>query len=110
MVVLNAESFSGTRLLDPHDVLAVFYAKWCPFCRSFLKLFEASMKEKTDPFGALVDISDTSNPLWETLDVQIIPTLIGFRNGQVFVRKDGIAGVGIGPRELEETLRKMENR
>lgn len=110
MLTLSEESFNGTRLLDSRNILVLFYAGWCPFCRSFLKLFEATMKQKADHLGALVDISDTNNPLWETFEVQIVPTLVGFRNGQPFVRKDGIAGVGLGERELEDALCKLENQ
>jgi len=110
MLTLGVESFSGTRLLDSRSILVVFYAHWCPFCTSFLKVFEATMKEKTNPLAALADVSDTSNPLWETFDVAIVPTLVGFRNGQAFVRKDGTAGVGLSIEELKDALRRMESR
>jgi len=55
----------------------------------------------------LVDISNVNNPLWETFDVKIVPTLVGFRNGRVIVREDGVAGVGLGICELEDALTKM---
>lgn len=107
MLTLKAEDFKGTKLLDSRSILALFYAGWCPFCTSFLTLFETAMKEKPDPLGALVDISSTDDPLWETFDVKIVPTLIGFTNGQVIAREDGVAGVGLAIRELEDALRKM---
>jgi len=109
MLTLGVESFSGTTLLDWRSILAAFHACWCPFCTNFLKVFEATMREKNNPLAALVDISDMDNPLWETFDVAIVPTLIGFRNGQAFVRKDGTAGVGLSSKELEDALREMEN-
>jgi len=109
MLALGVDNFTGTRLLDSHNILALFYADWCPFCRSFLALFETTMKDRTDPLAALVDISDTNNPLWETFQVEIVPTLVGFRNGQAVVRNDGVAGVGLGVSELEDALRKMKN-
>jgi len=67
------------------------------------------MREKTNPLAALVDISDMDNPLWETFKVAIVPTLVGFRDGKAFVRKDGTAGVGLSAEELEDALRGMEN-
>ncbi len=51
MLELGPDNFSGTRILDLRNILAVFYAEWCPFCRSFLSLFEKTMKDKTIPLG-----------------------------------------------------------
>ena len=110
MLSLKPDDFSGTRLLDSRNILAVFYASWCPFCRSFLSVFESAMVRKTDPQGAFVDISDEDNPLWETFKVDIVPTLVGFRNGLAIARKDGAAGVGLGMSDLQDALRKMEKR
>ena len=108
MLSLTPDDFVGTRLRDSRNILAVFYASWCPFCRTFLKIFESIMTKKSDPLGALVDISDESNPLWETLEVDIVPTLVGFSDGVKIVRKDGVAGVGLGMPELEDVLLKMQ--
>ncbi len=110
MLSLKADDFSGTKLLDSRNVLAVFYASWCPFCRTFLTIFESAMMKKTNPQGALVDISDEDNPLWETFEVDIVPTLVGFRDGLAIVRKDGVAGAGLGMPELKDALRKIEKR
>jgi len=110
MLTLKVENFNGSELLDSRNILAVFYADWCPFCRSFLALFETVMKQKTNPPAALVDISDTDSPLWETFDVKIVPTLIGFRNGETIVRKDGVGGVGLGMLELNDAIREMQER
>jgi len=107
MLTFKREDFSGVKLNDSRNILSVFYAEWCPFCTSFLKLFEMITNEKTDPLGALVDISDTNNPLWESFEIEIVPTLIGFRGGEVVVKKDGIAGVGLGRPELEEAIGQM---
>jgi thioredoxin-like negative regulator of GroEL len=108
MLSLKPDNFSGTKLLDSRDILAVFYASWCPFSRRFLAIFESAMTEKNGPQGALVDISDEDSPLWETFRVDIVPTLVGFRDGAAIVRKDGVAGVGLGMPELEDALRKMK--
>ncbi len=108
MLTLKSHNFDGTRLLDSRNVLTTFYAEWCPFGRSFVTLFKKAMEHQKDPLGALVDISDTDDPLWETFEVKIVPTLVGFRNGEAVVRRDGVAGVGLGVSELEEALRIMK--
>ena len=110
MLYLKPDDFSGTKLLDSGNILGVLYASWCPFCRSFLGVFESTMMRKTDPQGALVDISAEDNPLWETFKVDIVPTLVGFRDGVAIARKDGTAGVGLGTSDLQDALRKMEKR
>ena len=107
MLSFGADDFEGTRLRDSRNILAVFYATWCPFCRRFLNLFETAMADKTDPLGARVDISDDENPLWETFGLEIVPSLIGFRDGVSIVRKNGSAGVGLDMLELEDALRRM---
>jgi len=108
MLRLEIEDFAGTRLLDPRSILTVFHAGWCPFCRGFLTLFEDTMKDMTDPVAAIVDISDTNGPLWETFEVDIVPTLVGFKNGEAVVRKDGVAGVGLDISELQDAVQKMK--
>jgi thiol-disulfide isomerase/thioredoxin len=110
MLSLKADDFSGTRLLDSRSILAVFHASWCPFCRSFLAVFESTMTSKTDPEGALVDISAENNPLWEIFKVDIVPTLIRFRDGVAIARKDGVAGVGLGISDLQDVFGKMDKR
>ena len=105
---MRPDDFSGAKLIDSRDVLAVFCASWCPFCRAFLAIFESIMMKRTKPNGALVDISDENNPLWETFKVNIVPTLVGFRDGATIVRRDRIAGVGLGISDLQDALRKME--
>jgi len=107
MLSLRPDDFLGAKLVDRRDILAVFYAGWCPFCRTFLRTFESTMAKKTTPNGALVDISDESNPLWEVFNVSIVPTLVGFRDGETIVRKDGIAGAGLDISDLQDALRKM---
>lgn len=110
MLTLTTKNFDGLALIDPRNILAVFYADWCPFCRNFLELFEKTMRKRADPVGAIVDISDTQNPLWETFEIAIVPTLIGFRSGKAVVRKNGVAGVGLGNRELSDAVFEMSPR
>jgi len=106
MLNLSTDNFDGAKILDSRNVLALFYATWCPFCREFLATFEESMQGRDDPVGALVDISDMNSPLWERFNVEIVPTLIGFKDGKILLRKDGVAGIGLRARELEDAIRE----
>jgi thioredoxin 1 len=107
MLDLSTSDFDGTTLLDSRNILALFYATWCPFCRTFVLTFEESMQGRGNPLGALVDISDMNSPLWERFNVEIVPTLIGFKDGRILMRKDGVAGVGLSARELDDAIREM---
>ena len=107
MLRLGIDGFDGTEALDSRSIIALFYANWCPFCTRFLRLFEEAMQERENPVGALVDISDMDNPLWQRFCVNIVPTLVRFKNRKTLVRKNGVAGVGLSVQELEETLQEM---
>jgi thiol-disulfide isomerase/thioredoxin len=108
MLSLSSEDFAGTKLRHAGRILALFYANWCPFCKNSLTLFEATMRSRADPIGALVDISDTENRLWETFDVKIVPTLVGFKDGEPTVRKNGIPGRGLDSTELENAVSELQ--
>ena len=91
--------------MGPIPVL--FYAQWCPFCRSFYPEFEAAMNRKGFRW-AEVDISDDEDPLWETFDINVVPTIIVFKDAQPVFRRDGILGRGLSEKALEETVQEME--
>ncbi|MCI4349956.1 MAG: thioredoxin family protein [Thermoplasmata archaeon] len=96
---LSTADFSGDRLAAALDTAVCFYAGWCPFCVDFLPRFAAL--EGTVPFRlALADISDESTPLWETFGIAIVPTLVAFRAGRIFWRKDGVGGYGLDDHDL----------
>lgn len=45
--------------------------------------------------SALVYLDDYSNPLWEDYDVEVVPTIALFQDGQLIERQDGILGYGL---------------
>ena len=62
-------------------VLALFYASWCPFCRSFLPVFDHCSKQD---FGLIlyVNVDDYDSPLWDEYSVEEVPTVIFFKEGK----------------------------
>ncbi len=86
----------------------MFYAEWCPFCRMFYPQFESAMTSNGLSW-AEVNISDTEDPLWETFDVKVVPTVIIFKDGQPVFRRDGVLGRGLSRKALEETVDKMKS-
>jgi thioredoxin 1 len=99
MQQLSAGDFDGDHLNASGEVAVCFLAGWCPFCRDFLPSFAAM--GTGDRFElAVADISDESSPLWETFSIDIVPTIVAFRNGRPFWRKDGISGYGLDDKDL----------
>jgi thioredoxin len=99
MQQLSARDFDGDQLKASGEVAVCFLAGWCPFCRDFLPSFAAL--ETGDRFElAIADISDESSPLWERFSIDIVPTIVAFRNGRSFWRKDGISGYGLDDKDL----------
>jgi thioredoxin len=99
MEPLSPRDFEGLRLRRPGDVAVLFIATWCPFCRDFLPGFLA--REATSKFRlAVADISEYSNPLWDTFSIEIVPTIVAFHDGQVLWRRDGKSGYGLDDTDL----------
>jgi len=90
-------------LIANERVVALFYASWCPFCRMFLPVFHEAVQSLDYAF-LLVQLDDLLNPLWETYDVRVVPTVLFFETAQVTRRLDGVLGVGLSRNQLEAFL------
>lgn len=97
---LGSKDFEGRRLRRKGLWAVAVLADWCPFCRSFRPLFE-----RFDGGGifepALADVTDTASPLWDRFQIEVVPTLLAFRDGELVHRIDGIPMEGLGPDDLE---------
>jgi thiol-disulfide isomerase/thioredoxin len=97
---IGATEFRGRRLDRPGTWIVAFLADWCPFCRAFEPEFAALATDGS--FGLLVaDMTSMQTPLWETFEIDIVPTLVVFRDGTALYRADGVAGEGLGAADLE---------
>jgi len=85
-------------------VFVVFYASWCPFCRSFLPIFEKYARVKDCDKFLRVRIDDETNPLWEKYGVEVVPTVLFFKGERVFRRLNGMLGVGLSEKQLKDFL------
>lgn len=100
---LGPKNFSGQHLKKNGNLVVLFAAEWCPFCRRFSPIFKSALAEKRIP-GALADLSDLDNPLWEIFDIQVIPTVIAFKEGDLIYRKDGLLGQGLPDNAMNEVV------
>jgi len=100
---LGISDFDGKRLKRGGTLTVLFAAEWCPFCRRFSPLFESALAKKGMP-GALADLSNLGNPLWETFDIQVVPTVMVFKDGELIYRMDGLLGQGLPDDAMSQVL------
>lgn len=103
---LTANDFEGTILKNKQSLAVVFTASWCPFCRMFLPVFESSLSEKKLPY-ATVDLASYDNPLWETFEIEVVPSVVIFKSGQVVYRADGKYGRGLANNVMDDVIREL---
>jgi thioredoxin 1 len=99
---LLPNDFKEDKLLKDDKNLVFFYAEWCPFCRKSFRLLKSLDESQSKVFRA--DLSDEDNPLWDSLKIKTVPTLIAFKDGREFWRADGISMVGLRKKNFEQAV------
>ena len=103
--MLKPSDFEEKRLKKRGTLAVLFAAEWCPFCGRFSPIFESALSEKLP--GALADLSDLENPLWEQFGIDVVPTVMLFKDGELVYRKDGILGRGLADDVMGEVRSKL---
>lgn len=91
---------------DDDGVIVLFYADWCGFCRTFLPTYEDAADELPMPVAA-ANISDYSDPRWSRYDVDAVPTVVAFEDGEEIVRADARPGRGLSADDLARIASKV---
>ena len=86
----------------------MFLASWCPYCRRFRPAFEKAAKQNGINWVS-VDISDENNKLWDTFSIDIVPTVIVFKDGKAVWRKDGVPGKGLSEDVIKEAVAQVKS-
>jgi thioredoxin-like negative regulator of GroEL len=84
--------------------LVLFYASWCPYCRSFLATFDKNILKHNFECALRVNMDDYDNPLWDDYSIEAVPTVILMDEGEVCRRLDGRLGEGLSEKQLSEWL------
>jgi len=87
-------------------VLALFYTSWCPFCRSFMKIFKEEINKTFFDTLLCVKLDDYSVSLWEDYSIDYVPAVIYFNKGKVVQRIDATAGLGLTESQFANLLAK----
>jgi thioredoxin 1 len=98
-----------TRILENSErVLVLFYASWCPYCRGFVPMFDTKIIDFNVGNVIHVQLDDYDNPLWDTYDIEAVPTVIFFEKGKVSRRLDGRSGLGLKEKQLNVWLENFK--
>ena len=87
---LDPERFAELTAAPDRTVLVKFYADWCGPCRQFAPVFEKFAADHPEVTAAEMNIEAPENlPLVTKLEVNTIPTVMLFRNGELVRRTSG---------------------
>jgi len=75
-----------------------FYSGWCHFCTSFLPSLEGHAKGSRVVFVKLC--VDELPALEEHFCVEVVPSVLFFRDGKLVKRLDGVLGRGLSEEKL----------
>jgi thioredoxin 1 len=106
MIEVSSKRDLEGQLKENKRVLALFYASWCPYCRSFLPVFDKSVSNRDFNLVLRVRVDDYDNPLWAEYSIGVVPTVVLFEDGKVCRRLDGKFGYGLIKKQLEELLKE----
>lgn len=103
MTVLNKENFENEVLNSNKLTVVDFFATWCGPCQMLAPVLEKLSKEQDDLNIFKVDI-DESVELAIKYQVEVVPTLIIFKNGNPVKTLEGFRT----EKELLEELNKLK--
>jgi thioredoxin 1 len=107
MIEVYDKSDFEAQLKKSKRALVLFHASWCPYCRSFLSVFEKNAAKGGFNTALSVKVDDYDNPLWDDYSIGAVPTVILFDEGKVCRRLDGRFGQGLNEKQLKEWLKTI---
>ncbi len=83
-------SFEEMLLSTPRPVLVDFYATWCGPCQMMVPILEQVSSQLQDRLQVVKIDSDKYPRLSSQYQIQALPTLVLFRNGEPIDRIEGV--------------------
>lgn len=98
----STQEFNETIKNSP-DVLVEFFATWCPHCRKFYPVLEQAAAQLAAKGVRTVQCDvDKLSDLADTYQIDTIPTLVFFQNGQLME-------LSAGSRDIQGVLDFVKN-
>ena len=89
MEIIDDKNFEAEVLKSEKPVLVDFFATWCGPCRQMLPVVTELSEEMADQIKIVKLDVDEAGATAEKYEIQSIPTLILFKNGQVKATRNG---------------------
>ena len=104
-VIITKENFAKEVLAAKLPVIVDFFATWCGPCKMLAPTLEAYAKENAGKvIVAKVDI-DANEELANEFRIEVVPTLIGFYQGEA---RGALKGL-VGKKQLDELVRSISD-
>lgn len=99
-------AFLGTKLGRAGRWAVCFAADWCPFCQKFLDRY-THLQTPDGAQTAIGDVTDLDSPLWDSFQLDVVPTLVVFEEGSPVWRRDGRLGEGLDTEDIDALQRAL---
>jgi thiol-disulfide isomerase/thioredoxin len=109
MIEVDNKQDLNSQIKTNEKVLALFYASWCPYCKSFVPVFDKKVVNLNVGCIIHVLLDDYDNPLWDNYSVEAVPTVIFFDKGKAIKRLNGKFGVGLSEKQLKAWLEEFKS-
>ncbi len=84
---INQDNFDSNILINHKGrTVVIFSADWCPYCVSFFNNWSEYGRVED---VCIADITDVESELWDSFDIEVVPTMAVFENGILVKRWDG---------------------
>lgn len=83
--------FQDQVLNSPIPVLVDFYANWCGPCKALVPILEQLSKEADGKYKIVKIDCDSSTDLAKEYNVNVLPTLVLFKDGKEVKRRLGLS-------------------
>lgn len=90
------------------EMFVLFYASWCPYCREFLPIYEKYAGKNEQKYCSVA--TDMTPECEGKYSIEIVPTVIYFKNGKPVKRLDGVGGVGLTEKQLAGLIKTCESK